>query len=671
MIRRPYPRFLAYLPLVVVLVAWLASWGVPVLDEHGFRQTQTLVSSYWMTRGGDWWLYSTPVLGYPWSVPFEFPLYQWGVAMLAMLPVGLDIDAAGRLLSLLAMVGCLWPLRQGLRGLGAPERLIDISTALFLLSPLHVFWGRAAMIESTVLLLSMLFVVAVQRLVAGVTLSRCLFAIVLAALAALVKVTTFFGFALLAGAIVAAALFPRLRSRDWASAATLAGASALPIVMALVALLVWLEASDRQKLVSVLAEFSTTDNLSGWNFRPQLLIEIHAFWRDVVLRRMLPDILGNAAWLLCLAPLLLLPGRRRWLGWLAGALALFLAPMVVFTNLHFVHDYYQMANAVFLVVALSVVLHAVSANWSATGVVALTVLAGAGMLVQFHGDYWRSIRSVDPLHRASVLAAVLREHTAPDDAIVTMGLAWSSEVPYYAQRRAVMLLQDNFQPFVPAALRASSAGGEDALHRLGAIVRCGEERSDISSLLPQFCGPLREIEAAGCSIIVRRDAGASSPGEAECEARRLRDVQAQLAPRPAEALVLGPFSREWISYEAMDRCNIEFVGVGVTPATRFTRGQPLSVTGWFLDQATGGRPSHPTLRLRSKALGRSWYAPLDDLQARPDLAAAYGAQAKDGGFRVTLSLEDLPPGNYQLLLVDLQASSPGQCLPHEKNFVLE
>jgi hypothetical protein len=37
--------------------------------------------------------YDTPVLGYPWSIPFEIPLYQWIVACVSRL--GLSIDVAG------------------------------------------------------------------------------------------------------------------------------------------------------------------------------------------------------------------------------------------------------------------------------------------------------------------------------------------------------------------------------------------------------------------------------------------------------------------------------------------------------------------------------------------------------------------------------------------------
>jgi len=662
---RRFGRWLALTPVLVLLAVLAASWGVPVLDEHGFRQAQTLVSSYWMTRGDAWWLYATPVLGYPWSVPFEFPLYQWGVALMAMLPLGLDIDGAGRLLSTLAMIACLWPLRASLRGLGAPERLVDITTVLFILSPLHLFWGRSAMIESTVLLLSLMFVLSIQRMLARVTAGWLLAAIVFAVLAALVKVTTFFAFALLAGALVAAELLRRVRRRDLSGALKLALAAALPIALALAALMGWLHASDQMKLGSVLAEFSTSKNLSGWNFDQKPLRMLDAFWRDAVLRRMLPDILGHAMWLLPLALLLLAPSRRRWLPWLAAALALFLAPMLVFTKLHLIHNYYQMANATFLVVALAVVLHAISARWRVAGAAALVALAGAGMLLQFHGGYWTLIRNVDPNHRSLVVAGVLREHTAPDDVVVTMGLTWSSEVPYYAKRRAVMLLQDDFQPFVPALLRAP--GGEGML-RLGAVVRCGPARTGIEALEPLFCGPLREIDAAGCSIIVRRDIGPSGADEAECERAIADRVQAGLqAPASGGGLVLAPFEAEWQPFRATDACNIEFVGVGTEPAEVIGRDRSLTVGGWFLERPAMARPAKPALRLRSDSLGRSWYVPLEQVVQRDDLVAAFGPEvARSGGFNVTVPLASLPPGRYDLMLVDHAGETPALCRPPGK-----
>ena len=49
---------------------WIG-WDQPIIDQHGFRQTQTALAAYWLLHGGDWLAYETPVLGSPWSIPME------------------------------------------------------------------------------------------------------------------------------------------------------------------------------------------------------------------------------------------------------------------------------------------------------------------------------------------------------------------------------------------------------------------------------------------------------------------------------------------------------------------------------------------------------------------------------------------------------------------------
>src|SRR4051812_18667811 len=96
--RARFPRVLVALALAVSLAVLLWGLSAPLADLHSFRQTQTAVSVYWMLHGGPWLDYWTPVLGAPWSAPFEFPLYQWIVAALVG-ATGLPIDSAGRLVS--------------------------------------------------------------------------------------------------------------------------------------------------------------------------------------------------------------------------------------------------------------------------------------------------------------------------------------------------------------------------------------------------------------------------------------------------------------------------------------------------------------------------------------------------------------------------------------------
>ena len=52
----------------------------PIIDRNGFRQTQTAITSYYLFTDGISFKYMTPILGQPWSVPFEFPLYQFIVS---------------------------------------------------------------------------------------------------------------------------------------------------------------------------------------------------------------------------------------------------------------------------------------------------------------------------------------------------------------------------------------------------------------------------------------------------------------------------------------------------------------------------------------------------------------------------------------------------------------
>lgn len=100
--------------LVTVLVLFFQTWHQPLLESHGFRQPQTALSAYWLRDGADFLRYITPALGYPWSVPFELPWYQWLAAHLSAL-TGLELDPSGRLVSLIFSIATIWPAAAILR----------------------------------------------------------------------------------------------------------------------------------------------------------------------------------------------------------------------------------------------------------------------------------------------------------------------------------------------------------------------------------------------------------------------------------------------------------------------------------------------------------------------------------------------------------------------------
>src|SRR5262249_60197892 len=121
---------------------------VPLIEAFGFRQTQTTLSVYWMLKEHAFIDYSTPVLGAPWQLPFEAPVYQVAVAALVALTGG-DPDACGRIVAPAFFCGMLWCAYQVLRELlPASKRTVLLFVVAMLASPHVVFWARTFMIES-------------------------------------------------------------------------------------------------------------------------------------------------------------------------------------------------------------------------------------------------------------------------------------------------------------------------------------------------------------------------------------------------------------------------------------------------------------------------------------------------------------------------------------------
>ncbi len=489
--------------LVLLLAGLALSWGQPLLDQHDFRQTQTAISSYWMTRGGPLWLYETPLFGPPWTVPFEFPLYQWLVAAIAGSGLPITLDQSARVVSLAALVACVWPLRVSLRQLHATPELIAAASVLFLASPVHAFWGRAVMVESLALLLAMGFLAVIQLSVARRDWSLVAAATVLATAAILVKVTTLFAFAALAGTVVAFAIAADLKSRQYRRALFMAIASALPMAVALIALIAWLDVSDAAKASSPFTAWLGSAELSRWNYGTVEQRMSADFWVGAVIKRMLPDVIGLSAWLV---PALLVLGfhskdRSGMLLWLLAPLSLFLLPMLVFTNLHQIHNYYQVANAVFLVVCLAALVDHASRGRSYWLAPALTLACAAAMVVHSWNHFLPEVTKDQSNHPALALARVIRETVAREDVIVTAGLDWSATVPYYSQRRAVMLLRESDMLNIPALLptRERPSGAN-----VGALVQCGPGYEFMNTLTARLGPDPLRIEAGGCIVTVRR-----------------------------------------------------------------------------------------------------------------------------------------------------------------------
>jgi len=462
------------LAVVVAAFGWVIlamRWHQPLLGMHSFRQTQTAITAYSIYHGGPWFAYETPVLGPPWSIPFEFPLYQLMVAGVARL-TGIGIDPAGRLLSYLFLLLTIIPIRLLVRTYRLRAETGWIAAILILASPLYLYWGTAHLIETLALMLGFAFLAEASRALEGdAGWLRTLSAISFGILAALCKITTFAPFYGLTGCALLASLNSYRKSgRSWLIPLIRSGA-----IMTLppLSFLLWDRYADRHRLANPIARFmaSKAPMLHDWTFGTWS--ELFSAATPATLMRSITDTFGIAASLLLLAILIVAVGSRL-LSKLeslivVATVAAFLAPYAVFTHLHVVHNYYDSENAIFLLCAVAIILGRLLASGASK-------LAWSGLAAVVASQaIWFAIHFLpDVRHpRGPTLIAIadrLKNETPPDSMIVIYGWEWSPVIPYYAERHALM--EPTFVPKQERMDRLNRWTADGGAEGIGAFVRC-------------------------------------------------------------------------------------------------------------------------------------------------------------------------------------------------------
>jgi len=271
----------------------------------------------------------------------------------------------------------------------------------------------------------------------------------------------------------------------------------LPILIALL----WTHHTDVVKQANALGAHLTSSALRDWNFGDPSQRISAPLYAEVFLRRML---LANAGGLLGLALLLgslLLPGDRLTRLLVIVLLALFATPILIFSNLHIVHDYYQSGCALFLIAALTIGV----AIWlpryiPGTYVVPLlTALLVASNLHYFRSDYYLSVkREFSPeQERALAVGQTIRSHTAQGEAILVFGNSWNSNVAYYAERKS-FTVPETFQDYDEVWQNPGKYLGSTPL---GAIVVCPTPKGPDAERLAEKNG-WDKVKAADCVVLL-------------------------------------------------------------------------------------------------------------------------------------------------------------------------
>jgi hypothetical protein len=477
-----------------------------IFDFHGFRQAQTAISADSILHGGSFLHYETPVLGPPWSVPFEFPLYQGIVAVLAR-AFSIHLDQTGRFVSILFYYLCFFPLASILSHIGLRRTQMVPALALFAMSPIYIFWSRVFMIESTALFLSLLYTDQMFRMVVGKKKWQCrnfMSGAAFGALAGLVKVTTFAPFFALGISLATWGLWRDRKSGKFKG--SIAAAVATLCVMFPVAVTWWwTKFADGVKAQNPFGVYLTSTNkvMTAWNFGTlSQRLDILNYLRFLPAANNHIGNIGAAAVVLMVYIWLC----RRW-NWIALAcLVLYVATTLTFFNLHLVHEYYPYSNAIFLVVATGVLIASIL---KIRGVrawigVALLVLEMTACGFRYFTHYY-PIQSKNAPGRPEA-AALVDKTTEPDSVIVILGLDWSSEFPYQSHRRAIMATTFRRRELISNSGPVEHAISNEGPQNIAALVACDEGRYELRlPILLREVGlpPVANLHADSCDIYER------------------------------------------------------------------------------------------------------------------------------------------------------------------------
>jgi len=466
----------------------------PILGPHSFRQTQTAISTYYMAEDASVFAdYITPVLGKPWRIPMELPIYQWLVARWHNLS-GMALDSSGKLVSVMLWLACMLPAWLLLHTLRFGFRPTAIILALTLSSPLYIFWSNAFLIESTGLFLALAMIASVVR---GheIKSARWLMAgLLFGVLAILCKATTW---AVAAGAGGLLLIFrdgwPQWRA--WfrrgeeeapggtprpRGAAILAAAS-LCLLLPFIAGKLWLNYGDSIKSANPFARdilLSGTAHTSNW-FYGTLEQKLdpatwQVIWRHITDQLLVPfPLIGPF-----LMPLILIAGAiaaPKRIALILIFVAGFASGPIVFTNLYFEHSYYWCANGIWLLLAVGVALSGIfefkpQKIWPQVTALVLVAAVAVSGFVQWFRNYLPILTSL-PSHEqlAEAWTKPVQAIVPPERTLLVVGHDWNPNALYYAERKGIAYPSSAGIQFPGPQLTESLAmlGPEE---KLGAVV---------------------------------------------------------------------------------------------------------------------------------------------------------------------------------------------------------
>jgi hypothetical protein len=421
-----------------IILTWVAL-DQPILDMWGFRPAQTAVSVPYMLHGGALLANVVPVFGEPWILPQEFPFFQWCVALMSWV-TKIEIGSCGRTVSAIFTLAAIWPIVL-LAGELTPtkkSRVALLVSSLWLLSPVVVFWGRSFLIETTIVFLSLGWLAFYVRFLNKGGLLNYSACLAFGVLAASVKVTALAGF-VVAGFFYSCFFLWMKRSSLKIDLQRLLFAG-LTLVFSAGSLFAWSAYTDSFMRQNPLASMLRVSSMPAWYFGVWSDRWSKELWDWAIRLRDLPEALGSV-WFVPVLGLIYAAFRGGRGFWLSLALIVsYLSVYMFFPKLHMYNAYYQVENVILLCAAVAVVIEILLRNGNVLigyGILGITI--SSQIYGIYAGDYGPLL--FEDLHKHPYYQAALKikEATPLNSVVVGFGMGWGADVPFYAERRGIIL----------------------------------------------------------------------------------------------------------------------------------------------------------------------------------------------------------------------------------------
>lgn len=440
---------------LITLILKLPNIDIPLLEAHAFRQTQTAITvQTYIFEGLKFFDYQTPVLGSPWTIPFEFPIFQvsaYFIYKFLNLVMPMTVDLACRFTNLLYFYLSAVALYKLVNEIFEDINVSRYIILFYLINPFCMFWSRTAMIDYCSVLFTILYAAFFIKWIKSKCCNCFIFTILFGCLAYLSKSTTVITVVLLLAYYVIIYLIklrksPDIRMREIFINMLYIGCL---IMIPLSVGVAWAKYSDYMKIISG-QEWLTSKALFTWNFGSWNQKINIANWGIIFAR--IKKYFIPFAWMgIFFMPIINSVLSKKDMRLIVMSFGTILFSISVFFNLYYVHDYYLMALSPWISIVTGCGLYIfieLCKKYKRRMLLCFMVVILAISLI-YPQNYWKHYyMSYNDYYSSSDILCVgkyINNITKRDDRILVMDNDWSSDILYYSQRKGYMVRNKNPQ----------------------------------------------------------------------------------------------------------------------------------------------------------------------------------------------------------------------------------